>query len=234
MVVWLTTTRAEISWAKVEALDCCHDSLDAGIPVADFDLDSKQPDFGPVFECIRKQISEPLTFRRLGHERATILVRNEKGTLSKVGEVGKVLRRSHPTHDIAIRLTDPEPPPVSDPSGADRWFDSGNLHRRGLPRLRTFPITDDTGIVFAFEIHAEFLCWPLARRLGRIPGVSEVRPRKWWTRFREEVHIRFKYQNREYIVWEPYGDNSRWWIGPDDDTGPRIPIDDLERAIKHS
>jgi hypothetical protein len=96
--------------------------------------------------------------------------------------------------------------------------------------MRTFPIKDNVGNVFAFEIPAQFLRRRLARRLRDVAGVSDVRPRKWWTGS-PDVHIRFRYHDREYIVWEPYGDSSRWWIGPDDQTGPHIPLDELERAI---
>jgi hypothetical protein len=39
------------------------------------------------------------------------------------------------------------------------------------------------------------------------------------------------YRGREHIVWEPYGDNSRWWIGPEDESAPLIPLDEVERAI---
>jgi hypothetical protein len=28
------------------------------------------------------------------------------------------------------------------------------------------------------------------------------------------VHVTFKYLGLDYIVWEPFGDNSRYWIGP--------------------
>jgi len=96
--------------------------------------------------------------------------------------------------------------------------------------MRTFPIKDGVGNVFAFEIPAQFLGWRLARRLRDVAGVSDVRPRRWWVGS-PDVHIRFRYHDREYIVWEPFGDNSRWWIGPDDENSPHIPLDELERAI---
>ena len=38
----------------------------------------------------------------------------------------------------------------------------------------------------------------------------------------------------EYIVVEPYGDSSRWWIGPDDKGGEAVPLDSLVRAIARS
>ena len=96
--------------------------------------------------------------------------------------------------------------------------------------MRTFPIKDTAGHVFAFEIPAQFVRWRLARRLRDIPGVSDVRPRKWWVGS-HDVQIRFRYQGREYIVWEPYGDNNRWWIGPDEENAPHVPIEDLVRAL---
>jgi hypothetical protein len=96
--------------------------------------------------------------------------------------------------------------------------------------MRTFPIKDDHRNVFAFEIHAQYLGWRLARRLRDIPGISDVRPRRWWVGS-TDVHIRFRYRGREYLVWEPYEDNSRWWIGPEDESDPFISLDEVERAI---
>lgn len=30
-----------------------------------------------------------------------------------------------------------------------------------------------------------------------------------------EAHVKFTYQGQPCIVWEPYGDSSRYWIGPE-------------------
>lgn len=113
-----------------------------------------------------------------------------------------------------------------------RYTRNASLFRMTPKAMRTFPITDNAGNVVAFEVPAQFLGWRLARRLRDIAGVSDVRPRKWWVGS-PDVHIRFRYRDREYIVWEPYGDNSRWWIGPDENA-PHIPLDELERAISRS
>jgi hypothetical protein len=45
------------------------------------------------------------------------------------------------------------------------------------------------------------------------------------------VHIRFLYRGREYIVWEPFGDNSRWWIGPEQTSVEPVSLVDIERAV---
>ncbi len=130
IVVWLFEDRAEVTWAQVAGLACCHGALDLGISVAQVRLDPANPDFGPVLECIRKQINEPLTLRCFGNDRATVLVRDHADELRKVGEVGNrvgssdLLRRAVATHETVIRLTDPEPPPVTSAPGVDQWFDS--------------------------------------------------------------------------------------------------------------
>ena len=96
--------------------------------------------------------------------------------------------------------------------------------------MRTYPIRDAGGTLYAFEIRAQLIGWKVRRALRDIDGVSDVRPRRWWVGS-PEIHIRFTYREREYIVWEPFGDNSRWWIGPDDTDSPHEDVEDLERAI---
>jgi hypothetical protein len=96
--------------------------------------------------------------------------------------------------------------------------------------MRTYPIKDASGKTLAFEIDAQLIGWKLARALREIEGVSDVRPRRWWVGA-PDVHVRFVYRGREYIAWEPWGDNSRWWIGPDDTDAPYEGVDELERAI---
>jgi hypothetical protein len=141
IVVWLFAKHAEVTWAQVGGLDCCHDSLDLGISVAGFRLDPKKPDFAPVLQSIREQFDQPLTLRCFGSEHATVLVRDHRGKLQKVGEIGRgevgrgevgqqagwfgLSRRVPPTQETTIRLSDSQPPPVTSPSGVDEWFGSG-------------------------------------------------------------------------------------------------------------
>jgi hypothetical protein len=84
--------------------------------------------------------------------------------------------------------------------------------------------------LFAFEIDARPLGRRLASVLDRIDGVSAVHRRRWWSGS-PDVHVRFQYCGREYLVWEPHGDSSRWWIGPDDDTAEHVSLADVERAV---
>ncbi len=35
-----------------------------------------------------------------------------------------------------------------------------------------------------------------------------------------EIHTEFTFDGAKFVVWEPFGDNSRFWIGPsDEETG---------------
>ena len=47
----------------------------------------------------------------------------------------------------------------------------------------------------------------------------------------EDVHVKFKYRNKNMIVWEPYGDNSRYWIGTEQENDV-IDIARLELAFE--
>jgi hypothetical protein len=99
--------------------------------------------------------------------------------------------------------------------------------------MRTYPINDDLGVLFAFEVNAQVLGRRLARLLGAVEGVSAVRRRRWWMGS-ADVHIRFQYLGREFVVWEPYGDSSRWWIGPEDTAAEHVSLAVVERAVAHS
>ena len=74
-------------------------------------------------------MTEPLTLRVFDDPTATVLVRDHRGTLREVGEVGTSSRGRGPfgrrtlTEETQIRFTDPLPPPVVQPSGVEDWFE---------------------------------------------------------------------------------------------------------------
>jgi hypothetical protein len=105
--------------------------------------------------------------------------------------------------------------------------------RSAAPSWGTYPICDAAGIMFAFEINNMQRARSLATLLRGLDGVTDVRPRTRWTGS-PDVHIRFRYREREHIVWEPWGDSSRWWIGPEDTEAPHRSIADLEQAIANA
>ena len=50
--------------------------------------------------------------------------------------------------------------------------------------------------------------------LERIPGYHVLRRPKLFSYFREDEFCEFEVEGMKFVVWEPYGDNSRYWIGP--------------------
>lgn len=82
--------------------------------------------------------------------------------------------------------------------------------------MKTFPlVSEPDGRLRAFEVENAYIGpSAVAQVLRGTEGVTEVEPRRIFSRDCE-VHVKFKYRSHPCIVWEPYGDNSRYWIGPE-------------------
>jgi hypothetical protein len=80
-----------------------------------------------------------------------------------------------------------------------------------------YKLKDQAGRVFAFEIDI-----PVRGRRGvcsivrKIPGVKVTRTPRFLSWFREEAFCEFELGEVKYRAQEPFGDNSRYWIGPED------------------
>lgn len=79
--------------------------------------------------------------------------------------------------------------------------------------MRVYDILDEQGRVFAFEVN-NFL---LGRKrvcsmLLKIPGVRMIRVSKSASRLDE--FCEFEIEGQSFQIWEPWGDSSRFWIGP--------------------
>jgi hypothetical protein len=73
----------------------------------------------------------------------------------------------------------------------------------------------------AFEISAGLGRRRTAKVVSLIPGVRVLRWPRFVKRARDEVFCEFELNHERFNVWEPFGDNSRYWIGPSD--GKRTP-----------
>ncbi len=91
--------------------------------------------------------------------------------------------------------------------------------------MKTYPVAKEAMAPFAFEVEHIFVPRrTIARLLTTVAGVSEVRLRGRFSSA-DDIRVAFTYFDRDYIVEEPHGDNSRYWIGPaiHDDGGPAPP-----------
>jgi hypothetical protein len=95
--------------------------------------------------------------------------------------------------------------------------------------MRTYPIIDEEkGELYAFEVeNAYILPKRVARILREVNGVTDVR--RVWDRATDN-RVQFKFEGRDYVVYEPYGDSSLYWIGPKDDRSTDISA--IEKAFK--
>jgi hypothetical protein len=97
--------------------------------------------------------------------------------------------------------------------------------------MRTHPIFDNEGVrAPVFQVENGYVGpATVAKLLARVDGVSDVRRRKMFAKS-SDIHVEFQYLGRPYIVWEPFGDNSRYWIGPADMVAGAADVAKLERA----
>lgn len=95
--------------------------------------------------------------------------------------------------------------------------------------MKTYPIFKKNGIREPiFEIDKIYISpAALFRLLTLVEGVTEVRPRKIFSK-PGDIRLEFRYLGRPYIVWEPFGDNSRFWIGPADMLSGAHPVPQLD------
>ena len=105
-------------------------------------------------------------------------------------------------------------------------------NNQGILVVETFPIKDKDNQIFAFELENVYISpKTIAGILQRTDGVREVR-RNPILFHSNDVYINFTYKNKNYIVWEPFGDSSRYWIGPDSHSGGHEDISIIEKNFQ--
>ena len=76
--------------------------------------------------------------------------------------------------------------------------------------MRTYPILRDDDHLLAFEITSVWITFHSLHKLLRsIEGVTDVRRNIW-----NDDRFTFSYRGVSCVVHEPWGDSSRYWIGP--------------------
>ena len=91
--------------------------------------------------------------------------------------------------------------------------------------MKIFDLTDKCGCLYAFEVNNLHLTRSGVRRIvRRIPGVTIVEiPRKFrLLADQDEEFCMFDFEAIRFVAWEPWNDNSRYWIGPKVDEGKEV------------
>lgn len=109
---------------------------------------------------------------------------------------------------------------------------AGAVAPKGLTPMKTYPVlAKDGSKSAAFEVENAYIgLMTVSRLLRQVGDVTDVRPRQLFSSS-DGVHIEFKYRGTPFIVWEPYGDSSRYWIGPKEGAEASIECASLEQAF---
>ena len=79
--------------------------------------------------------------------------------------------------------------------------------------MKIHDLKDKQGRVFAFEVANTVLTRKgVCKLVKSIPGARLLSD---GTELRQEEFCVFELQGQRFKAWEPFGDNSRYWIGPE-------------------
>jgi hypothetical protein len=81
--------------------------------------------------------------------------------------------------------------------------------------VKIFDLSDPAGHVYAFEVSNGLLGRRRACAIAaQIPGARMLRRPRLLSWLREDVFCEFKLGGVRFEINEPFGDNSRYWVGP--------------------
>lgn len=93
--------------------------------------------------------------------------------------------------------------------------------------MKTYPIRRPDGSLNGFEIGNTFISMgAITRILHSVDGVSNL-DRQW----RSDDRLTFVLRGAAWVVHEPFGDNSRYWIGPRDATNHVLEVGPIHDAF---
>ncbi len=100
--------------------------------------------------------------------------------------------------------------------------------------MRIYPLAaKEKDRTFAFEIENAYISLTsIVGLIASVDGATDVKKRKLFAK-KDDVHIEFNYMGKPYIVWEPFGDNSRYWIGPKNGPDSALDIQGLEEVFRN-
>lgn len=80
--------------------------------------------------------------------------------------------------------------------------------------MRVYDLKDDRGRVISFEVENLFLSRNRTGRIiRRIPNVNVTKGPQLFSFSEADEFCEFEIQGEKFVACEPFGDNSRYWIG---------------------
>jgi len=97
--------------------------------------------------------------------------------------------------------------------------------------MKTHPIFKNQGVVFAFEIENAYIGFRRAGSvLEKVNNVSDITVRRPFSSS-SEIHVEFRFKEKAFVVMDPYGDSSRYWIGTRDEAYEPLDVSELRAAF---
>lgn len=80
--------------------------------------------------------------------------------------------------------------------------------------MKLYDLKDESGRIFAFQVD-NFGRHRACRFVGKIPGVVVLRRQRHFQFLSEDESCEFELEGQRFVIYEPWGDNSRYWVGPE-------------------
>ncbi len=94
--------------------------------------------------------------------------------------------------------------------------------------MKTYPILRADGSMLAFEITSSWVTFrPLFKILRSVDGVSNVQ-----RNYFNEDRLSFLYLSEPCVINEPWGDNSRYWVGPTEAATSTLNLTPVNQAFR--
>jgi hypothetical protein len=98
--------------------------------------------------------------------------------------------------------------------------------------MRTHPIRDSSGSLLAFEVENLLIGGATIGRIVKAKLGATIIPNARFVFRNRDVRLGFEVDGVQFVVVEPFGDSSRYWIGPAaDDVAPSPLIEGVYEAI---
>ena len=96
--------------------------------------------------------------------------------------------------------------------------------------MRTYPIPDANGELYAFEVGNLLISGATIGRIVRSKLGATITSKPTTVLSKTDVRLGFILRGVQFVVVEPYGDNSRYWVGPESEGRIRNPLIDMVHA----
>ena len=94
--------------------------------------------------------------------------------------------------------------------------------------MKTYPILRADGSMLAFEITSGWVTFrPLFKILRSVHGVANVRRNHF-----NDDRLSFLYLGEHCVINEPWGDNSRYWVGPKEAAASSLNLTPINQAFQ--